>query len=86
LVKLPIDEVKIDQNFIFSMKDNDASLTMVESIINLCKKMDLTVVAEGVEEKIQLYLLKAFGCEVYQGYYFGKPVSGDKFNFFCKYD
>jgi len=69
LLRLPIDEVKIDQSFVSLMGKHEDSFTMIESIINLCKKMKLNVVAEGVETKIQFTLLKNLGCTIYQGYY-----------------
>ncbi len=81
LWKLPIDEVKVDKSFIASMADDDESMTMVEGIISLCKKLNLKVVAEGVEDKVQLALLRGMGCDVFQGYYFGRPVPADKFKF-----
>ena len=81
LWKLPIDEVKIDRSFVASMNDDENSLTMVESIISLCKKLNLEIVAEGVEEKVQVSLLRGMGCDIYQGYYFGKPVNAEQFSF-----
>jgi diguanylate cyclase (GGDEF)-like protein len=81
LLRLPIDEVKIDKSFISSICKNDASFTMIESIIDLCNKMHLSVVAEGVETKIQYNLLKELGCKIYQGYYLGRPVRADDFKF-----
>ncbi len=81
LWKLPIDEVKIDRSFVENMNESDESLAMVEGIISLCNKLKLDVVAEGVEEKVQVALLRGLGCRVYQGYYFGKPVSAESFSF-----
>ncbi len=81
LWKLPIDEVKIDRSFIENMGENDDSLTMVEGIISLCSRMNLEVVAEGVEEKVQVAVLRGLGCNTYQGYHFGKPVAADCFKF-----
>ncbi|MDF1758133.1 MAG: EAL domain-containing protein [Legionellaceae bacterium] len=81
LLKLPIDEVKIDQSFVKSMIENDDAMVMIESIIKLCIKMGFEVVAEGVEDKRQLSLLTSFGCNTFQGYYFSKPVSPSEVNF-----
>lgn len=79
LWKLPIDEVKIDRLFITNIRQDETSLTLVEGIIDLCHKLQLTVVAEGVEEKYQATMLRGFGCDVFQGYYFGRPVHSDLF-------
>ncbi len=78
LVNLPIDEVKIDKSFIANMSDDENSLTMVEGIISLCKKLKLEVVAEGVETKLQYNILKGLGCDTFQGFLFSKPVSGER--------
>jgi len=48
---------------------------MVASILALSKHLGLEVVAEGVEDLYQFYLLKQYGCRIYQGYYFSKPLS-----------
>jgi len=48
---------------------------MVASILALSKHLGLEVVAEGVEDLEQFHLLKQYGCKIYQGYYFSKPLS-----------
>ncbi|WP_185745544.1 EAL domain-containing protein [Pseudoalteromonas sp. J010] len=80
LQKLPVDEVKIDKSFVLTMTEDNTSLTMVSSIIDLCKKLNLRIVAEGVENSMQVTLLEGFGCNVAQGFYFGKPMP--RFEFF----
>ena len=79
LWKLPIDEVKIDKSFVSSMSKDDSLFTMVESVISLCKKLNLEVVAEGVEHSIEFNILKGLGCNIYQGYLFSKPLPADLF-------
>jgi diguanylate cyclase (GGDEF)-like protein len=74
LLKLPIDEVKIDQSFVKNITESDDALVMVESIIKLCKKMNFEIIAEGVEDKRQLSLLTSFGCDTFQGFYFSSAV------------
>jgi len=49
------------------------------AIISMAKSLNLQILAEGVETKEQLALLKEKGCEVYQGFYFSKPVQLDDF-------
>lgn len=51
---------------------------MVASILALSKHLGLEVVAEGVEDIEQFQLLKRYGCRIYQGYYFSKPLCADK--------
>ncbi|MDD2384077.1 MAG: EAL domain-containing protein [Sulfurospirillaceae bacterium] len=74
LKRLPLDELKIDQSFIrdITMNSNDAML--VQTIIDVAHNFDLQVIAEGVENEEQLSFLKAFGCKIFQGYLFGKPI------------
>jgi diguanylate cyclase (GGDEF)-like protein/PAS domain S-box-containing protein len=76
---LPIDELKIDQSFVRDMHSNIQQENIVEIIILLAKKMGLCVVAEGVENLQQVDLLKKLGCDIYQGFYFSKPVPENEF-------
>ncbi|MFD2230287.1 EAL and GGDEF domain-containing protein [Alkalimarinus sediminis] len=80
LKSLPIEELKIDQSFIRDVLDDEADLIMVKSIIDLGKNFDLTVVAEGIESEQHFNLLKEFGCDVYQGLYFSRPLAISEFD------
>ncbi len=71
---LPIDLIKIDQSFIRSMLNSDRDLTIVQMIIQLCKKLNLEVVAEGIETEQQKNVLISFDCDYLQGYLFNKPL------------
>lgn len=75
LKNLPIKELKIDQSFVRDLRDNESDLIMVKSIIDLGKNFGLSVVAEGVETECHFKLLKNLHCDVYQGYYFNRPLS-----------
>lgn len=75
LSKLPIDEVKIDKSFIDNILINEKDKIMLGHFTNLCHDLGLNVVAEGVETKEQLDYVKGIGCDLYQGYYFSKPMS-----------
>lgn len=75
LQKLPIDELKIDKSFIDTMVENDTTQKMVQNIIAIGKNFNMHVVAEGVETEAQKALLQSYGCDLFQGYYFAKPLS-----------
>lgn len=74
IVKLPIDCVKIDKSFVQNITSSKEAKIIVSTIINLCKKLSLNVVAEGIENKVELDYLKSNQCDIGQGYYFSKPV------------
>jgi len=84
LSKLPISELKIDKSFIHNMFLNDENMKLVKSIVNIGKDINLKVVAEGVEEQKELELLESFGCDIYQGYYFSKPLNKAELTEFIK--
>ena len=75
LTKLPIDELKIDKSFVDEIQQDPNAKSMAEGIIAIGKKLDLIIVAEGVETLEQLTELNSIGCDVYQGYYFAKPLT-----------
>lgn len=74
LSKLPVDLLKIDRSFISGLPQDRGSLTLVSSIIGLAAAFDLIAVAEGVETREQLGLLRRFGCPMSQGYLHSKPI------------
>ncbi|SIP99207.1 diguanylate cyclase/phosphodiesterase with PAS/PAC sensor(s) [Domibacillus enclensis] len=74
LKRFPIDYLKIDRSFIKMMDQYDEDSSIVEAIITMAHRLRLKVVAEGVENKRQLELLKKESCEIVQGYYYSKPV------------
>ena len=71
---LPIRVIKIDRSFIKDIRNNHDDNAMVSSTIALAQKLNLTVVAEGIESHDQLVNLKVAGCHQAQGYYFSRPV------------
>ncbi len=80
----PISIVKIDQSFVRNMGDDSSSTILVKSIIDMAHTLGFQVIAEGVENAQQLKVLLDFGCDIFQGYYFSKPVSADEFIVFTK--
>jgi diguanylate cyclase (GGDEF)-like protein/PAS domain S-box-containing protein len=75
LKNLPVNHIKIDRSFVKDICDDRGDQAMVASILALSKHLGLEVVAEGVEAVEQFNLLKQYGCRIYQGYYFSKPLS-----------
>lgn len=76
---LPFDILKIDRSFVKDIAQNRASLTIVETIISLARQLGVDIIAEGIETKEQLELLKRKGCRKIQGYYYSKPIPASKF-------
>lgn len=74
LQRLPFTELKIDRSFIHAIND-DATLAIVQSIIQLALNLGMTPVAEGIENKEQVEILRALGCTVGQGYFYYKPMT-----------
>lgn len=79
LSRLPVSHVKVDKSFVNEMLINERSLQVVKTIIELVHRLDMHVIAEGVERIEQLENLDRLGCDYYQGYYFSKPVSKEAF-------
>lgn len=78
LKRLPINAIKIDKSFIDGIHLNSSDNSIVEGIILLAHKMELDVVAEGVEVIGQLNILKDMRCDTIQGYYFSKPYTAEE--------
>jgi EAL domain-containing protein (putative c-di-GMP-specific phosphodiesterase class I) len=74
LTRLPISTLKIDQSFVRHMADHDADRVIVQTIIGMAHSLGLSVVAEGVETQAQLAQLLACGCNLFQGYLFGRAL------------
>jgi diguanylate cyclase (GGDEF)-like protein/PAS domain S-box-containing protein len=74
LRQLPIDSLKIDRSFIDGLGVDSHDTAIVEAVIGLAKVLDLDVVAEGVETRSQLELLKEMGCRMGQGFLFSEPL------------
>ena len=79
LTQIPIDTLKIDKSFIDGICSNDKDRCIADSIISLAHKMNISVVAEGVEDVDQLKILQQQFCDTLQGYLFSKPVKGEDF-------
>lgn len=78
IIRLPIDNIKIDKSFIRNMSTSSEAKVLVATIINLCKTLKYNVIAEGIENIDELEYLKQNKCAMGQGYYFSKPVPIEK--------
>ncbi|RQD68817.1 MAG: EAL domain-containing protein [Tindallia sp. MSAO_Bac2] len=76
---LPLDVLKIDKSFIGHLGKDRKEAAIVRQIINMAHELELSVTAEGVEEKEQVEMLQRFGCDNLQGYYFYRPVPETSF-------
>ncbi|HEX8720157.1 MAG TPA: EAL domain-containing protein [Pyrinomonadaceae bacterium] len=75
LHRFPIDTLKIDRSFVTRMANNPENVEIVRTIVMLAQVLGMDVVAEGVETREQLKLLRDLRCEYGQGYYFSRPSS-----------
>lgn len=79
LKRFPIDILKVDQSFVQDMTENPGDRDIVRAIIALGHSLQLTVLAEGVENEHQLILLLQEDCDEVQGYYFSRPLTTEEF-------
>jgi predicted signal transduction protein with EAL and GGDEF domain len=84
LKRLPVNELKIDKSFVFDMVKNDNDAVIVRSTIDLAHNLGLKVVAEGVEDKDTMDLLKILRCDTAQGYLISKPIPAKDFEAWLK--
>ena len=75
LKDMPVDILKVDMLFLSKTDNIQRTRAILELIINLAKSLDMPVITEGVEEKQQVDTLTEMGCDMFQGYYFAKPIS-----------
>lgn len=84
LKSVPVNIVKIDRSFIVNMQESVFDVTFVEFIVKLCHAMGISVCQEGIESREQEEELKDKELELYQGFYFGKPMNRENFISLCK--
>jgi len=83
LQQLPLDRLKVDRTFVTDVA-KDGQSVIAETIIELGKKMDLKVIAEGIEKVEQQERLLELGCDEVQGFYYAKPMPQNEFLQFLK--
>ncbi|TXR47927.1 putative bifunctional diguanylate cyclase/phosphodiesterase [Phyllobacterium endophyticum] len=75
LMSFPVDVIKIDRSFVGALAIGKASSVIVAAIMDMANRLDMRVIAEGIESLEQVRQLSELGCQFGQGYLFGKPVS-----------
>jgi len=74
LKTLPVGELKIDRSFVSRMREDDTDSAIVYALIQLARKLGLTLVAEGVEDRATMEALRALDCDLIQGYLISRPL------------
>lgn len=81
---LPFNRLKVDRSFISDIDTDRDSQVIVEMLIDLASKLNMEIIAEGVETEEQVKFLLSRGCYTMQGYYFAKPMPADEFTLFLE--
>lgn len=85
LKQFPVDKLKIDQSFIRECHNNEEDKAIISTIVSLGKNLNLSLIAEGVEETAHVNFLRDLTCEEIQGYWFSRPLEKqDLFEFIAK--
>ena len=84
LKEFPFDVLKIDKSFLEDISENEKSKAIILSIIELAHNLEALSLAEGIETKEQLDILKEMKCDLGQGFYFSVPLSKDEIEEFFK--
>jgi len=74
LIDFSFQKLKIDRSFVSRMETDSSSGAVVSTIVGLSRALGVNTIAEGVETENQATLLRAAGCQVVQGYLFGRPA------------
>ncbi len=78
--KIPFDVLKLDREFLPQKTFSNKSFQVLESIVEMAKKINVEVICEGVETRNQIDYLEQIGCDLVQGYYFSKPMPIEDFD------
>jgi len=84
LKRFPVDVLKIDRSFVQGLPNDVGDVSLVDAILAMGKSLGLKVVAEGVENEQQQKFLQRRGCNLLQGFYFGKPMPESKLRAWLK--
>jgi len=78
LLETPFDVIKLDKKFIENMMVSGKGRLILEQVVSMADKLDLGLLAEGVETEDQIELLQSIGCDQVQGYYYAKPMPAEE--------
>jgi EAL domain-containing protein (putative c-di-GMP-specific phosphodiesterase class I) len=84
LKRIPFTELKVDRAFVFGASQNSSARAILESSVNLGKKLKMSVVAEGAESREDWDLVEQVGCDFVQGYYVSRPMPENELLHFVK--
>ena len=84
LKRFPINTLKIDKSFVMDIVSDEDDKVITQTIISMAHSLGLDTVAEGVESKEHVDMLKQMGCDMLQGYFYSKPLSKNEFIKFIK--
>ncbi|MGN0435273.1 MAG: EAL domain-containing protein, partial [Wujia sp.] len=79
LKNIRADVLKIDMGFLREIKDHDRTKVILGMVVDLAKRLKMTVITEGVENREQVDYLTQVGCDMFQGFYFAKPIAVEVF-------
>lgn len=79
LKNMKVDILKVDMLFLEKTEDEGRGREILKMIVELAKKLDMPVIIEGVETEEQVRFLKEIGCDLFQGYYFARPMEVEQF-------
>ena len=79
LLETPFDVIKLDKKFMDNMIVSEKGKLLLEQVVSMANKLELGLLAEGVETKEQVELLQHIGCDQVQGYYYAKPMPENEF-------
>nr|MCR4674245.1 EAL domain-containing protein [Lachnospiraceae bacterium] len=74
LKNIPVDVLKMDMGFLRDTRDKEKSEKIFSFVVELSKRLNMECIAEGIETKEQLDILVEYGCNIFQGYYFSRPI------------
>ena len=84
LKNLPVTLLKIDRSFVMDLEKDLNDRKIIEAIIAMAHKLNIKVLAEGIETRKQWKMLESFHCDLGQGYYVSKAITADQFNLLPK--
>lgn len=79
LLETPFDVIKLDKKFMENIVSSQKGLLILEQVVSMANKLEMGLLAEGVETKEQVDLLRGIGCDQVQGYYYAAPMPQDEF-------